>query len=138
MFELISPGIPTPSPREAYVNLYRQAWPFLLGTLLMAGCASTRDTLLAQGYPMAFVDGFEAGCSSGRQAAGVITGEFRKDVPRYLKDATYAEGWSDGFRQCQAQVQSEERRHHEARLQDGGDDWERNRGTAMGRALHPD
>lgn len=32
----------------------------------------------------------------------VITGEFRKNVPRYLKDKQYAEGWSDGFRQCQA------------------------------------
>ncbi|MCO6059524.1 hypothetical protein NG726_22995 [Pseudomonas sp. MOB-449] len=106
---------------------------------LLAGCESTHDHLLAQGYPPAFADGFADGCNSGRQAAGVISGEFRKDVPRYLKDANYAEGWSDGFRQCQAQVQSEERREYEDWRRDRQDDeWERERGNAMGRALRPD
>ncbi|AOE83503.1 hypothetical protein [Pseudomonas sp. TCU-HL1] len=114
----------------------------LLATLcasLLVGCESTHDHLLAQGYPPAFADGFADGCSSGRQAAGVISGEFRKDVPRYLKDAHYAEGWSDGFRQCQAQVQSEERREYEDWRRDRQDEeWERDRGNAMGRALRPD
>lgn len=106
---------------------------------LLAGCETTHDQLIARGYPPAFADGFADGCSSGRQAAGVISGEFRKDVPRYLSDARYAEGWSDGFRQCQAQVQSEERREYEDwRRERERDEWERNRGNAMGRALHPD
>ena len=106
---------------------------------LLAGCEATREHLLAQGYPPAFADGFDDGCSSGRQAAGIISGTFRKDVPRYLKDAAYAEGWSDGFRQCQAQVESEERRAYFERFHDDeDDDWERNRDNAMGRALHPD
>ncbi|QEY61282.1 hypothetical protein FXN65_04165 [Metapseudomonas lalkuanensis] len=108
-------------------------------TGLLAGCETTHDHLIAQGYPPAFADGFADGCSSGRQAAGVISGEFRKNVPRYLKDANYAEGWSDGFRQCQAQVQSEERREYEEWRRDREDvEWQRNRGNAMGRALHPD
>lgn len=108
-------------------------------TGLLAGCETTHDHLIAQGYPPAFADGFADGCSSGRQAAGVISGEFRKNVPRYLKDANYAEGWSDGFRQCQAQVQSEERREYEQWRRDREDvEWQRNRGNAMGRALHPD
>ena len=110
----------------------------LLCTGLLAGCETTHDHLIAQGYPAAFADGFADGCSSGRQAAGTISGEFRKDVPRYLKDANYAEGWGDGFRQCQAQVQSEERREYEDRLRDRDDEWERERGHAMARALHPD
>jgi hypothetical protein len=42
--------------------------------------------LIAKGYPPAFADGFDDGCVSGRQAAGSISGEFRKNVPRYLKD----------------------------------------------------
>ena len=70
--------------------------------VLIAGCQTTHEDLIAKGYPPAFADGFDDGCSSGRQAAGAITGEFRKNVPRYLKDKHYAEGWSDGFRQCQA------------------------------------
>ena len=60
--------------------------------IALAGCQTTHEQLLAQGYPPAFADGFSDGCSSGRQAAGVITGAFKKDVPRYLKDANYAEG----------------------------------------------
>ncbi|WP_347902116.1 hypothetical protein [Pseudomonas purpurea] len=83
--------------------------------LLIAGCQSTHEDLIAKGYPPAFADGFDDGCSSGRQAAGAITGGFKKDVPRYLKDAQYAEGWSDGFRQCQAMRESEDRGDYQNR-----------------------
>ncbi|MGJ7513444.1 hypothetical protein ACSFE6_03760 [Pseudomonas baetica] len=77
--------------------------------LLIAGCQTTHEDLIAKGYPPEFADGFDDGCSSGRQAAGAISGEFRKNVPRYLKDQNYAEGWNDGFRQCQAIRESQER-----------------------------
>lgn len=81
----------------------------MLGVLMMlSGCQSTHQELLAKGYPPAFADGFDDGCGSGRQAAGVITGEFRKNVPRYLKDPAYAQGWEDGFRQCKALRESED------------------------------
>lgn len=81
----------------------------MLGVLmLLAGCQSTHEDLLAKGYPPAFADGFDDGCSSGRQAAGVISGEFHKNVARYLEDRLYAEGWEDGFRQCKALRESEE------------------------------
>jgi len=46
--------------------------------MLIAGCQTTHEDLIAKGYPPAFADGFDDGCSSGRQAAGAITGEFRK------------------------------------------------------------
>lgn len=77
-----------------------------LSALLLGGCQSTRELMQAEGYPPAFVDGFEAGCSSGHQAAGALD-SFRKDVPRYLAAPLYAEGWDDGFRQCQARQYSE-------------------------------
>ncbi|WET09951.1 MULTISPECIES: hypothetical protein [unclassified Pseudomonas] len=79
----------------------------LCAMVWLSGCQSTHQELLAKGYPPAFADGFDDGCSSGRQAAGVITGEFRKNVPRYLKEREYAEGWEDGFRQCKAMRESE-------------------------------
>ncbi|WP_260962886.1 hypothetical protein [Pseudomonas citri] len=87
----------------------RRAVLVLAALMVLGGCETTHEDLIARGYPPAFADGFDDGCSSGRQAAGVITGQFRKDVPRYLKDPRYAEGWSDGFRQCQAMRESEER-----------------------------
>jgi hypothetical protein len=74
--------------------------------LLLGGCQSSREWMQAQGYPAAFIDGFEAGCSSGRQAAGALD-SFRKDVPRYLAAPLYAEGWDDGFRQCEARQSSD-------------------------------
>jgi hypothetical protein len=77
----------------------------------IAGCASTHDYLIAQGYPPAFADGYQHGCNSGHQAAGAISGNFHKDVPRYLREARYATGRDDGFRQCQAMQESSERQH---------------------------
>ncbi len=76
------------------------------------GCQTTHEDLIAKGYPPAFADGFDDGCVSGRQAAGSISGEFRKNVPRYLKDKQYAEGWTDGFRQCQAMLENKDREEY--------------------------
>lgn len=88
--------------------MWRYAWA-LLALALIGGCESNHEYLLKQGYPPAFADGFDAGCVSGRQAAGSMSGEFRKDVPRYLKDPQYAEGWDDGFRQCRAMLENQDR-----------------------------
>ncbi|WP_231422604.1 hypothetical protein [Pseudomonas sp. Leaf59] len=85
----------------------------MLGAVLwLSGCQTTHQDLLAKGYPPVFADGFDDGCSSGRQAAGVISGEFRKNVPRYLKEREYASGWEDGFRQCKAMREHEELRDY--------------------------
>lgn len=75
-------------------------WLMFAG-LSLAGCQSTGEQLLAEGYAPEYVEGFEAGCGSGRQAVGALA-RFRKDVSRYLTQPLYAEGWSDGYRQCQA------------------------------------
>ncbi|MGH8435552.1 MAG: hypothetical protein ACRERX_14010 [Pseudomonas sp.] len=96
--------------------MFRSALLFTASLLL--GCRSTHDYLLRQGYPAAFADGFEDGCGSGRQAAGAISGSFNKDVPRYLRDPQYTEGWSDGFRQCQAMAESADRQDYESRRYD--------------------
>ena len=107
--------------------------------MLIGGCQSTHEELLAKGYPPAFADGFDDGCSSGRQAAGAINGTFRKNVLRYLDDARYAEGWSDGFRQCHALQNSEEQRQYRDRYWDQRDrDWEQEKDRGAARAYrHP-
>ncbi|MET1078589.1 MAG: hypothetical protein ABWY06_11290 [Pseudomonas sp.] len=97
----------------------------LVLTSLLSGCQSTRETLLGQGYPPAFAEGFQDGCQSGQQAAGAISGGYRKNVPLYLSSAQYAEGWGDGFQQCQAMVESRERRaYHERRHEEQGEHWQ--------------
>jgi hypothetical protein len=111
----------------------------LIGSLLLAGCQTTHEQLLAEGYPPAFADGFQDGCSSGRQAAGAISGQFRKDVPRFLADATYATGWSDGFNQCHAQRVSEQRQDTLDLIGSDRDrEWEQHKTQAMGKALRRD
>jgi hypothetical protein len=111
----------------------------LVGALLLAGCQPTHEYLLAAGYPPAFADGFRDGCSSGRQAAGAISGQFRKDVPRFLADPSYASGWSDGFNQCHAQRVSQQRQETLERIGSDRDrEWRQHRTQAMARALRAD
>ncbi|WP_025164454.1 hypothetical protein [Pseudomonas taeanensis] len=103
----------------------------------IAGCASTHDYLIAQGYPPAFADGYQHGCNSGHQAAGAISGNFHKDVPRYLRETQYATGWDDGFRQCQAMQESSERQAwHEERQDEHEEAWQREKDRAWGKAMH--
>lgn len=121
----------------ATLRIRMRAWSALLavslGVTLLAGCQSTREHMTAEGYPAPFIDGFEAGCSSGRQAAGALE-SFRKDVPRYLQQPEYAQGWDDGFRQCQAALESAielELRDNDRRDRD----WREHVDQAMGKAM---
>lgn len=118
-------------------STYRHAWPTLFAISLVAtllgGCQSTREQMTAEGYPAPYIDGFEAGCSSGRQAAGALE-HFRKDVPRYLQQPEYAQGWDDGFRQCKEGLESAielELRDNDKRDRD----WRDHVGQAMAKAM---
>jgi hypothetical protein len=103
--------------------------------MILGGCASTHDQLIEQGYPAPYADGFQAGCSSGHQAAGVMMGEFRKDVPRYLHDRQYETGWDDGFRQCQAMQQSQDQDTYRSRHWDERDQqWQQEKDRDAARA----
>lgn len=66
---------------------------------VLAGCQGVGEQLRAQGYPPLYADGFQAGCRSGHQADAGL-GRFEKDVPRYMAEPLYAQGWDDGYRQC--------------------------------------
>jgi hypothetical protein len=112
-------------------------WGVLWLVVLIAGCQSTHDRLLAEGYPPAFADGFQDGCGSGRQAAGSISGLFHKDVPRYLREPFYAQGWSDGFRQCQAMLESRDRLDIEHIWNDRERAWEQQKTQDTARAFRP-
>lgn len=113
-------------------------WRYWLGlcvALLLAGCETTHQQMVQQGYPPAFADGFDDGCSSGRQAAGLMVGEFRKNVPRYLHEAQYETGWDDGFRQCHAMQSNQDTRQYRERYWDERDrDWQREKDQGAARA----
>lgn len=81
----------------------------IAGLLLIgatAGCATSTDTMVQQGYPRAYAEGFDDGCHSGRKAGGSLFDQFKKDVRRFESDRDYALGWSDAFRQCESEQEA--------------------------------
>ncbi|MBF8756015.1 MAG: hypothetical protein LBJ33_09625 [Pseudomonas putida] len=103
--------------------------------LSLAGCQSAHQQMIDQGYPPAYADGFEDGCGSGRQAAGLMVGGFRKNVPRYLHERQYETGWDDGFRQCNAMQSNEDLRQYRERYWDERDrQWQQEKDRDAARA----
>ncbi|CAI2326829.1 hypothetical protein [Vibrio parahaemolyticus] len=80
-----------------------------LFTLGLLGCASTKDNMVAKGFSVQYAEGFDDGCHSGYKAAGSLFDEFKKDISRFNSDKKYAQGWSDGFRQCESEQEAIER-----------------------------
>ena len=60
--------------------------------------------MIERGFPPAYAEGYADGCSSGREAAGGLFDETRKDTTRYGTDRQYAKGWDDGFQQCRSEM----------------------------------
>lgn len=75
----------------------------------ISGCVSQKESMIKQGYPLAYADGFDDGCHSGNKAGGSMFEEFKKDVKRFENDSQYAQGWSDGFRQCESEQEALQR-----------------------------
>ena len=77
--------------------------------LLLSGCATQKEIMINEGYPMSYAEGFDDGCHSGNQAGGSLFDQFKKDIRRFESDNQYAQGWSDGFRQCESQQEAIQR-----------------------------
>ncbi len=74
-----------------------------------AGCVSQKQIMVNQGFPISYADGFDDGCHSGKKAGGNMFEQFKKDVNRFGVDRQYAQGWSDGFRQCETEQEAMQR-----------------------------
>ena len=81
----------------------------IVSTLLLTGCATTSETMKADGYPASYADGFEDGCHSGKKAGGSYFDQFKKDINRFNTDKEYAQGWSDSYRQCETEQEALDR-----------------------------
>ena len=77
--------------------------------LLLSGCATQKQTMIKEGYPLSYAEGFDDGCHSGNKAGGSLFDQFKKDTRRFEQDSQYAQGWSDGFRQCESQQEATQR-----------------------------
>lgn len=72
----------------------------LATALAVAACASVEETMIARGHPPAYAAGYADGCASGREAAGGLLADARRDASRYGGDDQYTAGWEDGFEKC--------------------------------------
>jgi hypothetical protein len=72
--------------------------------LALAACASVKETMLERGFPPAYAEGYADGCSSGREAAGGLFDETRKDTTRYGTDRQYTQGWDSAFPRCESEM----------------------------------
>ena len=81
----------------------------ICGVIAMSGCASQKEMMIEQGYPLSYADGFDDGCHSGNKAGGSMFDQFKKDVTRFNSDTQYSQGWSDGFRQCETEQEAIQR-----------------------------
>ncbi len=80
-----------------------------LSGIFLSGCMSQKEEMIREGYPASYADGFDDGCHSGKKAGGNMFEQFKKDTRRFEYDSQYAQGWSDGFRQCETEEESTQR-----------------------------
>ncbi len=50
----------------------------ILVALALSGCVSQKESMIKQGYPLAYADGFDDGCHSGNKTGGSMFEEFKK------------------------------------------------------------
>jgi hypothetical protein len=87
------------TPRPA--SKLQSALAALIATLALAACSSVKEAMIERGLPPAYAEGYDDGCASGKEAAGGLFANARKDTTRYgAADGQYAQGWNDGFEKC--------------------------------------
>lgn len=72
----------------------------LVTALALVACGSVEEALTERGFSPAYAEGYKDGCASGKEAAGGLFAEARKDENRYGTDNQYTQGWDDGFEEC--------------------------------------
>lgn len=88
--------------------MYRALPIFMALSLAACDLPEPSETMIASqsNVSPSYQQGFDDGCHSGRQAAGSLFDQFRKDQSRFNADRDYATGWSDAFRQCETQQEA--------------------------------
>lgn len=77
--------------------------------MIFTGCASQKEIMVQEGHSLAYAEGFDDGCHSGKKAGGNMFESFRKDENSFAKHSKYTQGWSDGFRQCESEQEAMDR-----------------------------
>jgi hypothetical protein len=75
-----------------------------LATLAVGACGSVEQTMIERGHRPVYAAGYADGCASGKEAAGGLFADSRKDAGRYGADNQYTAGWDAGFAKCRADM----------------------------------
>jgi len=54
-----------------------------VATIMFSGCATTTETMEAQGYGPNYSQGYGDGCETGKKSAGDMFSQFKKNVNRF-------------------------------------------------------
>lgn len=76
----------------------------LITAVAVAACGSVEGTMIERGHATAYAEGYGHGCASGKDAAGGLFAEARKNASRYGVDEQYTEGWNHGFEECRSDM----------------------------------
>ena len=76
---------------------------------IFTGCATQKEIMMQEGHSLAYAEGFDDGCHSGKKAGGNMFEAFKKDENRFARHGKYTQGWSDGFRQCESEQEAMDR-----------------------------
>lgn len=64
----------------------------------LAGCIpGTKERMEQKGFDAAYSQGYEDGIASGKNAAGTLGYQLKKDTRSFANDAQYRQGWTDGY-----------------------------------------
>ncbi len=59
--------------------------------------------MMNEGASPAYGSGYDAGCESGKKAAGDMFAQFHKNVQQYQHNMDYRQGWDDGHEECKSE-----------------------------------
>ncbi|HIF9188133.1 TPA: hypothetical protein ACX6PH_001086 [Photobacterium damselae] len=73
----------------------------IMTCLILTGCTATRHEQLSNlGFTRHYLDGYQDGCHSQRTNGQTYHDGYRQDPERMNRKLRYAQGWNDGFEQC--------------------------------------
>jgi len=84
----------------------------LLSILFTSACTSRIDHMREQGFSELYIQGFEAGCTSGISSAKGLSSTIAKDLSLFRQENDYQNAWQAAFKKCQfEQEQLQNQRH---------------------------
>jgi len=84
----------------------------LLSILFSSACTSRIDHMREQGFSELYIQGFEAGCTSGMSSAKGLSSSIAKDLSLFERKDDYQKAWQTAFKKCQFEQEQVQNQRH--------------------------